>query len=151
MAQVANPRKVFNFDVEIDGIFTAQVQKVTHPEIEIEQTTHGDTNFDVKTGGRKTISNGTLEKLRPIDEPDLTWWTWLTSVQSTEGGGGVLPSIYKQLITIKEKSVDNVLVLNTWLWLGAWPCKHTLSDHDRNSSDNTITTVEICIDRVVQV
>lgn len=151
MAQVAAPRKTFNFDVEIDGILSAQVQKVGHPEIEIEEVTHGDANYDVKTGGRIKYTKGTLEKLRPADQPDLIWWVWLSSVQNPDIGGGQLPTLYKQLLVIKEKAPDNITVVSRWAWIGAWPSKLSRSDNDRNVSENMIETVEISMDRVEQL
>ena len=54
MAQVSNPRKEFNFTIQIAPapINPFLAQKVEIPEITIDQTEHGDTNHDIKTAGR---------------------------------------------------------------------------------------------------
>ena len=64
-AKVKNPRKKFLFGIAFPkhpfNVFLAQ--KVTMPDIEIEEVAHGDINRDVKTAGRVTIGTLTVEKL----------------------------------------------------------------------------------------
>ena len=52
-AKVKNPRKVFLFSVSFPKhpINPYLCQKVTLPDIEIDQVTHGDFNRDVITAG----------------------------------------------------------------------------------------------------
>ena len=53
-AKVKNPRKKFLWQIIFvkHPINPFLFQKVTVPEISIEQVAHGDVNYDVKTGGR---------------------------------------------------------------------------------------------------
>jgi len=149
MAKFANPRKKYNFSIQItpDPINPFQFQKVTNPDIEIEQTAHGDTNHDVKTPGRITIGNILLDKLQPSDQADSYFWAWLDTCQSSMIGGGAPPEIVKKAVTITEFAEDGATVLNTWVWFGVWPCKINGQEWDRQSSDNTVESVELCIDR----
>ena len=59
MAQIKNPRKVFNFSFQIMPLpidpFLAQ--KVTIPEVSADVVEHGDTNHDIKTAGRVKYGN----------------------------------------------------------------------------------------------
>ena len=64
-AKVKNPRKKFLWSITFPKhpINTYLFQTCTLPDIEIEQVAHGDINRDVKTAGRVTIGNLTVEKL----------------------------------------------------------------------------------------
>jgi phage tail-like protein len=153
MAKFANPRKKFNWSIQIspDPINPFQFQKVTVPEITVEQTEHGDTNHDIKTGGRVKYGNMTCEKLSPSNESDAYLFHWIDSIQSAMLGGGIPPALYKKTITVFEYAEDGVTVLNTWFATGVWPCKINGLDLDRNSSDNTIETVEFSVDVIQKV
>lgn len=149
MAQFANPRKSFNFTIEIEGIEAASVQKITHPEAEIDRTPHGDTNYDVYTPGRRKTSVATLEKLKKADGIDNVFWDWLTTAQNDETGSGLLPSVVKKLVVVRELTPMRTIAAS-WQWVGAWPTKVSESDNDRESSDNSKEIVELSVDRKVK-
>lgn len=146
MAKVSNPRKVFNFIIEVDGIDQWEVQKVTLPEISVEQVEHGDTNHAIKTAGRVTVGNMTFEKLKPMPGADLGAFNWLRTAQSQVAGGGALSHIYKKNLVIKEMDSTGTTTLNRHICVGVWPTKVSQNDLDRNSSDNIIQSIELSVD-----
>lgn len=148
MAQVANTRKVFNFQIEIDGVNQFEVQKVTVPTPEVEAVEHGDTNHSVKTAGRIKVEDMVFEKLRPLPTTDTWAWDWLKRAQDFDNGGGELPENYKKQVVIKEMSTNNTTTVNKWIADGVWPKKISQSDFDRMSSDNIIETITFSVDKV---
>lgn len=148
MAQIANTRKVFNFQIEIDGINQFEVQKCTVPEGEIEVVEHGDTNHNVGTGGKIKFGNMVFEKLRPLPTTDTWAWDWLKRVQDAETGGGELPENYKKTVIVKEMSTNNTTTVNRFICEGVFPTKCSQTDFDRMSSDNIIETITFWTDKV---
>lgn len=149
MAKFANPRKKFNFSIQIspDPLNPFLFQKVTLPDAEIEEVLHGDTNHDIKTAGRVTYGKIVCEKLMSSNASDNYMWSWFDTCQSSILGGGAPPAIYKKVITIVEFAEDNATVLNTWISQGVWPSTMTGLDLDRQSSDNSIEKIEFSIDK----
>lgn len=150
MAQINNPRKKFNFSIQIAPapINPFLAQKVTIPGITIEQTMHGDTNHDVKTAGRISFDNITIDKISTTSGSDNYMWDWAYSCQDPIIGGGLVPSDYKRIVTITELAEDGTSILNTYVGIGAWPTKINGKELDRQSSDNTIETIELSVDKV---
>lgn len=147
MAKVANPRKVFNFSVTIVGapIDPFLFQSVDIPDREIEQVAHGDTNFDIKTGGRNKVGNIIMEKLlRTTSEIANTYfWDWMDLIQNMQVGGGVTPNAYWRTILVDEFAEDGSTVINSWLLEECWPTKINGQNQKRMSSDNTIEKIEL--------
>lgn len=150
MAIIKNPRKQFNFDIQIAPlpINSFLVQQVKIGEVEIEQVMHGDTNHDVKTGGRINHPNITMEKIMTTSGADNFMWDWLKSVQDDVIGGGSVPTIYKRVMTVRELAEDGQSTLNTWVLTGVWPTKISGLDLNRQGSDNTIESIEFSVDNV---
>lgn len=148
MAKVKNPRKGFNYSISFTGhpINSYLVQKVTLPDVEIEQVAHGDTNHDIKTAGRVTIGNLILEKLCTTSGSDTWLHDWLLACQDSKLGGGNIPDVYKQTCIVSELAEDGISILNTHIYEGVWPCKITGIDLDRNTSDNIIEKAEFSVD-----
>lgn len=153
MAKFANPRKKFNFSIQItpEPINPFLFQKVTLPDAEIAKDSHGDTNHDIHTAGRVSYSNIVCEKLMSSGAGDAYMWSWFDTCQSSMIGGGAPPSMYKKVITIFEYAEDGATVLNTWVATGVWPCVLKGLELDRQSSENTIETVEFSIDKLSKV
>lgn len=153
MAKFANPRKKFNFSIQItpDPINPFMFQKVTDPDSDIEEVAHGDTNHDIKTAGRVTYGKIVCEKLQPSDEADNYLWSWHDTCQSSLLGGGAPPDIYKKVITVVEFAEDGVTIIGTSIAEGAWPSSLPGTDRDRQSSDNTIQNVEFSVDKYYKV
>ncbi len=153
MAKFANPRKKFNFSLQIspDPINPFLFQKVDLPDAEIEEDTHGDTNHDIKTAGRVSYSKIVCEKLMSSSEGDSYLWSWFDTCQSSTLGGGAPPSIYKKVMTIVEFAEDGATILNTWIAEGVWPSSLPGHNLDRQESGNTIENVEFTIDKLQKV
>ena len=169
MAKVHNPRKGFNFSIEIinpvDGATMEPylVQKVNLPDVDIEQVSHGDANYDIKTAGRKKVGNLSLEKLMPSEASDTYLWNWGELCQSIPAGGGTHPDIHKATIIIREydeagdglNAITNtpignhsitVRAINTWVAEGCWPTKFSGLPFDRMASENSIEKMEFSVD-----
>ena len=153
MANFANPRKKFNFSIQItpDPINAFLFQKVTLPDAAIEKVEHGDANHPIKTGGRVTYGTLVCEKLSPSNQADSYLWSWFESIQSARWGGGVPPSAYKKVITVTEFAEDGSTVLNTWVCNGVWPSDLKGLELDRNASENTIENAEFSVDECWKV
>lgn len=150
MAKFANPRKKFNWSIQItpDPINPFLFQKVDMAESTINQDEHGDTNHNIKTAGRVEYSNLKAEKLMSASQGDNYMWAWFDTCQSSIIGGGALPSLYKKTIIITEMAENGVTVLNTWQAFGVWPCKITPTEYNRGDSGNSIETIEFSIDKL---
>jgi len=150
MAKISNPRKQYNFSIQIAPlpINPFLCQKVEIPERTIEQVEHGDVNFSVKTGGRSVFGNLMLEKLMTTSGADNYFWDWAASVSDAIIGGGLVPSEYKRVITVTELAEDGTSILNTWVCTGCWPQKINGQSLDRMSSENSVESVELSVDTV---
>lgn len=150
MAQISNPRKSFNFSIQIAPapINPFLAQKVDLPEITIEQVEHGDTNHDIKTAGRVKLGNINISKIMTTSGSDNYMFDWAYSCQDAIIGGGLIPSQYKRIVIITELAEDGTSVLNTWVGMGCWPTKINGMTLDRLSSDNSIEQVELSVDKI---
>ena len=153
MAKFANPRKKYNWSIQItpDPINPFMFQKVTNPDVEIDKVAHGDTNHDIKTAGRVSYTDLVAEKLLPAASSDRYMWSWLETCQSALLGGGAVPDVYKKTAYVIEYAVDGVTELNRWMVEGVWPCKINGQEFDRSSSDNSIESVEFSVDKFYKV
>lgn len=147
MAKVANPRKQFQFSIQIPGLYPFLAQKVTTPETDLDVVEHGDTNYIVKTAG--IVKYGTLhvEKISSANGPDNFIWAWIKSIQDEYAGGGDIPDNYKKVAEIYQYATNGITIINTWQWEGVWPHKINGIELSRVQSDNTIENIEFCVDR----
>jgi phage tail-like protein len=150
MAKISNPRKGFNFTIQIAPlpIDAWLAQKVTIPQIEVEKTAHGDTNHDIKTGGRVKYNDIKIEKIMTTSGSDNYFYDWASSVADVWIGGGLVPNLYKRVLTITELAEDGQTPINTWICEGCWPTKINDMPLDRMSSENTIESIDISVDRI---
>jgi phage tail-like protein len=152
MAIVANPRKVFNFSLTIMGVPLEPFlfQKADLPDREIDVVEHGDTNYDVKTGGRNKVGTVVLEKLlRTTRSPEsLYFWTWMDLIANPFMGGGLTPLAYWRTAILEEFAEDGLTVINRWELYGCWPFKINGQSQNRQSSDNTIEKIELSVNNV---
>lgn len=155
MAKIANPRKAFNFSISFPQlpIEPFLFQKVDLPDSEIEVVEHGDTNYDVKTGGRRKIGNATLEKLLTTTKGSANnyFWDWHDSIANPHIGGGLPPSAYWRTMIVEEFGEDGLTVINRWVCTNTWPSKINGQSHERKSSDNTIESIEMVVEKVDKI
>lgn len=146
MAQVANPRKGFNFTISAPGLNPFLAQVVETPDWDIDVVEHGDTNHLIKTGGLAKVGLLKIDKISIATGSDNWIWNWYFQVQDVFTGGGDLPSNYKRTITVEQLAPDGVTVINTWVYYGSWPSKINNSKHSRTESQNNIESIELCVD-----
>ena len=79
---------------------------------------------------------------------DNYMFDWAYSCQDPIIGGGLVPDEYKRIVTISELAEDGTSVLNTWICTGCWPTKINGMKLDRQSSDNTMESIELSVDKV---
>ena len=153
MAQIDNPRKNFQWSIAIAPFPMNPwlAQKVNIPDISIDIVEHGDTNHDIKTGGRVKFTPIQIDKIMTTDGSDNYFFDWAASVQDSLIGGGLPPQQYKRTVTITELAEDGQTIINTWIGTGCWPSKINGIDLDRQGSDNTIESVELCVDKLEKV
>lgn len=145
-AKIANPRKAFQFTVYIPGLNPFLCQELTLPDIELEQVEHGDTNFDVKTAGRKKVSNLRLSKIAQSTEVDQFVYNWMRRIQNTLIGGGDLPDMYKRPILVEQYANDGITVIERHQLEGCWPQKVNGVNYSRTASQNTVYELEFSVD-----
>ena len=151
MAQIQNPKKQFQFEVQIAGLNSFLCQEVTLPEIEIESVSHGDWNHDVKTGGRISFGNLSIKKISPADSPDSYVWDFLRIIQDAYTPGGALPSNYKIEIIITHYAPDGISPTDRYNLNGCWLTKLNGVELNRTSSENTMEEIEFSVDRMDKV
>lgn len=147
MANVANPRKVFQYRILMNGIGNFECQKLTLPEEEIEKVPHGETNHDVKTPGRVSYTDLVVEKLKPTVPLNPEAREKLKAAQNVLTGGGLLPSALKEILTVQALDSSGTTVVETYSYDGAWLCKLSQNDFDRLMSDNQIETCTFSVDK----
>ena len=150
---IVNPRKKFNFRVNIlplPIIPTFSVQQITLGESAIDITEHGFGNTVIKTGGLVKIGNLTMERIMEASSGDIasSLWAWHLMVQDPAKQIGGSPLDYKRILQIDELAtgMGDLVALNTWYAIGAWPATINGREFDRTSSDNLVDSIEFSID-----
>jgi len=149
MAAIKNPRKGFNFKIEIAGagfLNSFLFQDVELGEIEIEAVPHGDTNHDVNTAGRVKYGNTKLQKLlttTPTDKANQFFFDWGVDCADGMTGGGLPPATTWKDIYIYELAEDNRMVLNTWVLYNCWPTRINGQSFKRMEGANSLESLEI--------
>lgn len=151
MANVTDPKKVFNFSIATPGLNNFEAQEVTIPDFEIAVVEHGDTNYDAKTGGKIKFGNITIHKIASATSIDTWVHAWIRQVQDAFLGGGQLPQQYQKFLTITQYGPDFVTPTDQYECYAVWPCKVNGIELKRTSSDNVIQTIELSTDRVLKV
>lgn len=148
-AKVPNPRKQFQFTIIIPGLNPFLAQEVKLPDVDFDVQEHGDTNFQVKTAGQ--VKYGTLQvsKIQPATGLDVFMENWARRIQNTLTGGGELPSQYKEQAIVEEFSSDGITVIQRHIYSGVWPSKLNGKDLSRKGSENTIHSIEFCVDEIL--
>lgn len=144
MAKINNPVKSFQFNILIPGINPFLVQEANNPDIEFEMSEHGDTNYDVKTAGKFKVGMLKIQKIASSAGAalDIAIDAWVTEIQN-----GALPLQYKRPIIVEQLGNDGVSVVRRWTWEGCWPQKVNGLEFTRMKSENTIESIDFCVDK----
>lgn len=139
-AQPVDPRKTFNFAIEIDGLEVALVEKCNIPTLEagiVEQSSAGTPHVQ-KTAGRITVGEITLEKVMPANEADTWAYQWLTSeVRNPRTGATNGADSYKKTISIIHYGNSNN-VIDKWVCYGVWPSKIEYNTGDASQNNEKV-------------
>lgn len=145
-AKVQNPRKQFQFRIIIPGMNPFLAQDVKLPDVEFDATEHGDTGYMVKTAGMKKVGMLSVTKICPADSLDTNMRIWGKQIMDTRLGGGAPPSLYKKPILVEELGNDGISVIERHTYSGCWPQKLNGKELSRKSSENTVESIEFCVD-----
>lgn len=151
MANINNPRKVFNFTIFMDGLNPWLAQDITIGEVTLDKVIHGDSNYEVKTAGMRKVGDVNIKKLMPADAQDLWLSDWLEQCQSAQTGGGALPDEYKRNLFIEMFGPDNVTVIGRWEAIGAFPARRGEFNLSRVTSDNVLEDIDLSVDDIRQI
>lgn len=156
MAQVANPRKGFNFRITVINAAGAilnnfLVQEVSLPETSVDVVEHGDTNHIVKTGGMKKYGMLKIKKLCPADLTsglDDFVWSWINGIQNENLGGGLTPIAYWRTIRIEQLAPNGLTPIAIHTYEECWPTRVNGIDLNRMQSNNVIEDIEFSVNRM---
>ena len=145
-AQAVDPRKAFNYRIEIDGLLIALVRKVNVPKTEFGAVEHahaGQRNM-TKTAGKEIIGDITLEKIYPEDGQDRYFSDWRALIKS--GGAAA----YKRTVDIFHLGPDETRVAH-YVCTGCFPREDEQGELDAMSEGDVILqTIVLSCDDVVQ-
>lgn len=146
IGKTINPRKLYRFTVECDGLDTAYAQKVKIPKIEVKGAKHGQGPFVVNTASKVEFGLLELETLKPADSSAVWWKDWLALVVNLGSGAMGDPGVYKKTLSIVEYGSDGVTIVDRWEIIGAYPCEIDAAELDKLSEGNSIDKLKLCID-----
>ncbi len=148
LGKTINPRKMYRFAVECDGLETAYVQKVKVPKIEIKSAKHGDGPFAINTASRVDFSTLELETLKPAESSAVWWKDWLALLINLSTGSMGDPSVYKKTLSIVEYGADGITIIDRTQYTGCYPADVDVSDMDKLGDGNQLDKIKINVDLV---
>lgn len=146
MAEVDDPKKVFNFGVIAPGLNPYSVQECDLPDFDLDIVEHGESNHMVGTAGMIKFGDMTLTKLRPVSGGDNWIWDWIQSIQNVITGGGSLPQQYKRNFNVVQYSYDNITITDNWGCNGAIPKKLNGLKLSKTKSENSLEEITFHLD-----
>ena len=144
-----NPRKLYRFAVECDGLETAYVQKCKIPKIEVKDAKHGEGPFSIKTASKVDFGNIELDCLKPAESSAVWWKDWLALVINLNDGSMGTPDLYKKTIFIQEFSADGVTIIDSWECGGCFPVEIDPSELDKLGEGNAVDKLKLSCDYVI--
>jgi phage tail-like protein len=139
--------KQFQYLLRIDGIPAFSIQKLTTPDVEVEETLHSVGVYDEKTAGRIKVGDLVCERVMVYGDPQENLaWQWFMTVQNYEGGG-LLPNVYRRQGELLYLAPDLVTILHTYELGNIWPKKIAGQELDRASSDNIMEEITFSVDK----
>jgi len=144
-----NPRKLFRFAIECDGLETAYVQKCKIPKTEVKVAKHGEGPFIISTASKVEFGHVELDCLKPAESSAVWWKDWLALVINLNDGSMGTPDIYKKNITINEYSSDGVTIVDSWEIDGCFPVEIDPSELDKIGEGNAIDKIKLSCDVII--
>jgi phage tail-like protein len=150
MSITGNILKSYDWILELDGLPKFSIQKVTLPEIEIEEVMHSMGVYDEKTPGRIKTTDLVCEKIMPFEDIEDWAWKMLNDAQSY-ALGGKLPGNFRTSARLVLTQPDAVTFVKQYVMENIWVKKIATSDLDKSSSENIIETVTFSVSRFRKV
>jgi hypothetical protein len=144
-----NPRKVYSFAIEINGLETAYAQKVKIPKMEVKTAKHGDGPFEISTASKVVFGDLEIETLKPANSSSVWWKDWFALVVNLDTGAMGDPAIYKKTFFVVEYAPDGVTIVDRTEIRGAFPVDIDLSDLDKLGEGNAVDKLKFRVDRIV--
>lgn len=149
LGQTVNPRKLYRFAVEVEGLLTAYVQKVKLPKIDVKSANHGDGPFTIKTASKVDIGQLELETLLPADSSSVWWKDWLALVVNLGTGAMGHPDLYKKQLSVVMYAPDGETIIDRWDCFGVFPAEVDPADMDKLGEGNAIDKLKFNCDLCV--
>lgn len=149
IGQTINPRKLYRFAIECEGLQTAYVQKVKIPKLDIKSAEHGEGPFKIKTASKVEIGQIELETLKPADSSSVWWKDWVALVVNLGTGAMGHPDVYKKALSIIEFAPDGVTVVDRWDCFGCFPAEVDPTDMDKLGEGNAVDKIKLNCDMCV--
>jgi hypothetical protein len=143
-----NPRKLYRFAVECDGLETAYVQKVKLPKVEIKGAKHGNGPFVVSTASKVEFGNLEMDSLKPADDSAVWWKDWLALVVNLNTGAMGTPDVYKKTLSVVEYGSDGVTIVDRWELSGVYPIDIDIADLDKLAEGNAVDKLKFSVDQM---
>lgn len=151
MAEIDDPKKVFNFGVIAPGLNPYSVQECDLPDMDMDVVEHGESNHLIKTAGLIKFGDLTLNKLRPISKADNWVWTWIQGIQNIITGGGQLPIFYKRNLNVVQYSYDDITITDNWSIRGCFVKKINGLKLSRVKSENSMENITLSVDTCYKI
>lgn len=161
---VKNPRKSFNFLIEIQGLSFMPVfgaQEVTLPDVALDSVEHGFGNTVIKTAGQVKPGSLKINRIISLDPLNMAaaesegFHLWQQMAQNSYSQSGGDPDSYKHVVVVKEiansgiNSGTDPVVVAVHTCLGCWPKLINGRDYKRAESSNLVESVELEVDYYV--
>lgn len=149
VGRTINPRKVYRFAIEVDGLDTAYAQKIKIPKMEVKTAKHGEGPFEVHTASKITFGDLEIETLKPANSSSVWWKDWFALVVNLDTGAMGDPAFYKKNFFIVETAPDGVTIVDRTEIRGAFPVDIDLADLDKLGEGNSVDKIKFRVDRIV--
>jgi phage tail-like protein len=147
MPVIGQPRRFdlkYNFQVEIDGLGSADFKSCSEPTITVGEALlwQGGSMIPVKEPTRLTFADITLER---GSSRDLDLWTWLKTVGDAASSRGLPSPLSKRHGSIVQRDRAGIPVERLEMFF-AWPKEYSPGDWDNDSDDFRMERVVLAMD-----
>lgn len=138
--------KKFQFVLLFEGIPTLTMQKVTPPDVEINEIIHSVGLYNQKSPGKMKVGDLTCEKIMSVLDPNDDWiWKWFGRVQNFQGTA--LDPNFAKSGELRLLDADMVTISRAWALDYVWPKKIPGVELDSLSDENIIEQVVFSVSR----
>ena len=148
MPVIGNPRTFhhkYRFIVEIDGVVSAAFQKMSELSAEVAdiQYYEGGSLIPVKSAGRATFADVTLERGAVTEDSDLH--DWFIEVLDAVANAGLNDPDYKRTLDVVQLDRSGAEIRRYTIY-NAYVKQFVAGDWDNESDENVIESVTLTYD-----